>query len=407
MPFAWICANHRGKVRVGGRRDQLFMAILFNLRASRWHSGMPLIVEKTRPMTIERFIQLWTHRYHKYTHIAQAHLKGRRAAAHFRSVKSRLKKGQELIAIVRTEHFGDIVAAEPISRYVRQQHPDAHIVWFVKPAFAELVSHNPQVDEVFKEFCVTERRVLMEAKVFDRVYELQFRNNNHCPKCQVFVENPVALKRDINIYNYFDYGNLLEVFAQTGDLIPPKTAFPADDQPRLYLQPSHKAKVDGLGLPEKYIVMHCRSNYEPKDWPAARWEQLVRWLAEHYDYQLVEIGLESNLNISIPAYRNLCGQLSILETAEVIRRAFYFIGLDSGPSHLGNAGGTFGIILMGALNNFANYNPYSGRYGRQENAVLVRQAGLPCAQLPFEFVQEQVRLVLEKTAGKASPNVVL
>ena len=157
--------------------------------------------------------------------------------------------GRELIGIVRTEHFGDIVAAEPISRYVREQYPDAHIVWFVKPGFAELVSHNPNVDEVFKEFCVTERRVLLEGNVFDKVIELQFTNNNYCPKCQVFIDNPMALKRDINILNYFDYGNLLEVFAQTGDLIPPKAAFPADDQPRLYLQPSHQAKVDSLGLP--------------------------------------------------------------------------------------------------------------------------------------------------------------
>lgn len=352
-------------------------------------------------MTIERFIQLWTHRYHKYTHIFKAHLKGRRAAAHFRNVKGRLQKDQQLIGIVRTEHFGDIVAAEPISRYVRELYPKAYIVWFVKPVFHELVDHNPHVDEVVKEFCVTERKVLMESGVFDRVFELQFRNNNHCPQCQVFVENPVAIKRDINIYNYFDYGNLLEVFAQTGDLIPAQTAFPADDEPRLYLQPSHQKKADGLNLPKKYIVMHCRSNYEPKDWPAAKWEQLVEWLAERYDYQLVEIGLESNLNVKTDAYRNLCGQLSILETAEVIRRASFFIGLDSGPSHLGNATGTFGVILMGALNNFQNYNPYSGKYGRRENALFVKQPGLPCAQLPFDFVRDQVQSVLEKNTDNA------
>lgn len=47
---------------------------------------------KDSTMTIERFIQLWTHRYHKYTHIVKAHLKGRQARAHFRGVKRRLKK---------------------------------------------------------------------------------------------------------------------------------------------------------------------------------------------------------------------------------------------------------------------------------------------------------------------------
>ena len=345
-------------------------------------------------MTLDRFIQLWTHRYHKYTHIATAHLMGYKARQHFSKVKRTLKPGQELIGVVRTEHFGDIVAAEPISRYVRSQHPDAYIVWFVKPAFRELVAYNPAIDEVFPEFCATERHTLLTGNVFDKVIELQFRNNNECRKCQQFYENPVALRRNINIYNYFDYGNLLEVFAQTGDLIPEKAAFPADDQPRLYLQPSHFQKADSLQLPEKFIVIHCRSNYEPKDWPAAQWNKLVNWLAAHYDYQIVEVGMESNLTINNTAYRNLCGKLSILETAAVISRAEFFIGLDSGPSHLANATGVFGMILMGALNNFANYNPYSGGYGSQENALLIRQEGLPCSALSFEFVKDKVESVL-------------
>ncbi|WP_026630178.1 glycosyltransferase family 9 protein [Dyadobacter alkalitolerans] len=345
-------------------------------------------------MTLKSFIALWTHRYYKYTHIGKAHLLGYQAYLHFKGVKGKLKKGQKLIAIIRTEHFGDIVAAEPISRYVRSLHPDAHIVWFVKPSFSELVSHNPSIDEIFREFCVTQRKTLLDTGIFDEVIQLQFTNNNHCPKCQVFVDNPVATRRNINIYNYFNYGNLLQVFAQTGDLIPEKATFPADDKPKLYLQESHRQKVDSLNLKEPFIVLHCQSNYAPKDWPAEKWEQLVQWLADNYPYQIVEIGLKSNLNVSTKTYRNLCGQLSILETAEVIRRASYFIGLDSGPSHLGNASGTFGVILMGSLNDFPEYNPYSGGYGSQENAVFVRQKGLPCAQLSFDFVRDKVAGVI-------------
>ncbi|KAA0992541.1 glycosyltransferase family 9 protein [Dyadobacter aurulentus] len=349
-------------------------------------------------MTLERFIQLWTHRYHKYSHIFEARLLGYRARLHFQGVKRKLEKGRKLIAIVRTEHFGDIIAAEPISRYVRSLHPDAHIVWFVKPAFYELVAFNPAVDEVFKEFCVTQRQILMAGNVFDEVIELQFSNNNHCPKCQVFIDNPVAVQRDITIFNYFDYGNLLEVFAQTGSLIPARAKFPADDQPRLYLQESHRAKVDQLQLSGRFVVLHCQSNYKPKDWPSERWEMLVAWLAANYDYQIVEVGMKSSLQVDTKAYHNLCGQLSILETAEVIRRAQFFIGLDSGPSHLANATGTFGMILMGALNNFLNYNPYSGTYGRQENVVLVRQPELPCCDLTFDFVKEKVQEVLDKSS---------
>ena len=357
-------------------------------------------------MKLERFTQLWTHRYHKYSHILKAKLLGYQAGLHFKSVKSKLKQGQKLVAVIRTEHFGDIVAAEPISRYVRALHPDAYIVWFVKPAFHELVDFNPAIDEVHQEFCVTQREVLLKTGVFDKVIELQFKNNNNCPKCQIFVENPVAERRNINIHNYLDYGNLLDVFAQSGDLIPEKTAFPADDQPRLYLQNTHSEKADSLGLTKKFIVIHCQSNYAPKDWPAQHWEKLVEWLADQYNYKIVEIGLKSNLDVKTGAYRNLCGQLSILETAEVIRRADFFIGLDSGPSHLGNATGTFGIILMGSLNNFPHYNPYSGSYGRQENALFIRQEGLPCSALSFEFVREKVASALNNRKAEKQKNAL-
>jgi heptosyltransferase-3 len=382
--------------------NQLFKAILLScvLRIqAELHS--PHILEKTYQMTLERFIQLWTHRYHKYSHIFKARLLGYQARSHFASVKRKLSKGQKLIAIIRTEHFGDIIAAEPISRHVRSIYPDAYIVWFVKPVFHELVDFNPAVNEVFQEFCVTQREVLLQGNVFDEVFQLQFRNNNHCDKCQVFIENPVAQQRHIDIFTYFNFGNLLEVFAKTAGLISEKAAFPSDDQPKLYLQDSHIQKADSLLLPDKFIVLHCRSNYAPKDWPADRWEQLIAWLTEKYNYQIIEVGSASNLNVNTKSYRNLCGQLSILETAEVIRRADYFIGLDSGPSHLGNATGTFGVILMGSLNNFPDYNPYSGGYGRQENAVFVRRKGSPCAELSFEFVREQVEIALGTTERKA------
>ncbi len=344
-------------------------------------------------MNTEAFVALWTHRYHKYTHIAEAHVRAYRARLYFKALSRRL--GKPLVAVIRTEHFGDIVAAEPLSREIRQRHPGAHIVWFVKPVFAELLTTNPNVDETFSEFCVTQRRLLLESGVFTAVHDMQFwSNNNRCMVCEVFVDNPVALAKGIDVYNYLEFGNLLEVYAQLAEL-----PLPADDQPRLYLQDRHRHKVDALELPENFIVIHCQSNYAPKDWPAERWNILVDVLTEKYGYDVVEIGLKSNLTVTNPRYRSLCGQLSILETAEVIGRAGYFIGLDSGPAHLANATGVFGFILMGALNNFSSYNVYSGTYGRGEDCVLVRREGAPCADLSVAEVLAAIEPVLAGTVS--------
>lgn len=381
------------KVSFGKRCNQLFELFLLSCAACRHLVQEP---GKNIKMTIDRFRQLWTHRYHKYSHIFKAFLIGYLSWFHFALVKLRLKKGQQLVAIIRTEHFGDIVAAEPISRYVRSLYPNAHVVWFVKGVFQELVQNNPNINEVHQEFCVTERKVLLQTGVFDEVLELQFRNNNHCLKCQTFTDNPVAMRRGIDVFTYLNFGNLLEIFAKTSGLIPVDQSFPGDDQPVLYLQESHRARVDALNLQRPYVVLHTQSNYAPKDWPKEKWEKLIDWLSKSYDYEIIEIGLKSDVVVRTPVYRNLCGQLSILETAEVIRRADYFIGLDSGPSHLANAVGTKGIILMGALNNFSTYNPYSGSYGRQERVALVREAGVPCAQMSLEFVIAEVQNMLDQ-----------
>jgi heptosyltransferase III len=107
---------------------------------------------------------------------------------------------------------------------------------------------------------------------------------------------------------------------------------------------------------------------------------------QNVDFQIVEIGLDSNLGLEIEGYHNFCGQFSLLETAEIIKRADYFIGIDSGPAHFANAVGTFGFLLFGKLINFENYMPYSGKYQSLENAKFIVSQGKPCSELPYDIV---------------------
>jgi heptosyltransferase-3 len=76
----------------------------------------------------------------------------------------------------------------------------------------------------------------------------------------------------------------------------------------------------------------------------------------------------------------------MLETAEVIKRADLFIGIDSGPAHLANAVGTPGVIILGSFENFSRYTPYSGGYATGGNADLVRAPHGPAANVPVEAV---------------------
>ena len=76
-----------------------------------------------------------------------------------------------------------------------------------------------------------------------------------------------------------------------------------------------------------------------------------------------------------------------METAEVIRRADLFIGIDSGPAHLANAVGTPGVILLGAYGGFRSYLPYSGGYATGMAADIIRADG-PAADVPAAAVYD-------------------
>jgi ADP-heptose:LPS heptosyltransferase len=306
-----------------------------------------------------------------------------------RSVKKEAPD-RKFIVINLIEHFGDIVACEPVARYVKYRHPDAYLVWMVRRPYRELVLHNSAIDQVFVLSCFTEWIYIAASGLFDEIIDLHPRNRE-CPICLKPLQKASG-NHEITIENYFNYGNLLAAFCQSAGI-------PIiDDKPKLYLPNTTVEHINNLKLPENFLVIHCTSNEEAKDWPAINWQQLVKMIINDLDLTVIEIGLLSSLDINSDRYVNLCGQLSLLETAEVIRRAKLFIGIDSGPAHLANAAGTFGIILLGEYRIFKCYMPYSGSYESGENAKILFNDG-PAADIPVNRVYDAISEYLHQVNG--------
>jgi len=334
---------------------------------------------------MQKFIALWQHRYRKYTHLFKVYLHFFKVYFKILLLKVRFSGKRKVVGIILTQQFGDIVAGEPITRQIREKHPNGHILWIVKPAFRELLENNPSLDGIIEEFCANQRRLIINSGIFDILYNLQFRNNSYCPVCNVYVENPVADAKDITIQNYYFQGNLLTVQQKIAGL-------PLDDlSPNLFITDAHRAKVDSLNLPDKYLIVHCQSAQNSRNWDSTKWEELINYLIDRTDYYIVEIGLSSDLNILDKRFINLCGKLNLLETGEVIRRAHLFIGIDSGPAHLANAVGTYGIIMIGKLENFINHIPYSGKYKSGENALILRNTEGPSSEIPVQDLIKAIR----------------
>ena len=357
-------------------------------------NNLSTTINKIEIDTMNRLIE-WKHEIkHKYLDILQNDFselkKMNRKKSHrknFLNLLDGIKKGElqkTFIAIGLIEHFGDIVACEPVSRYLRNEYPSAYILWAVKEPYKELIDNNPYIDETLIVNCLTEWITLSDSGIFNKVIDLHV-NNRICSVCKI----PLQKKNgnvDINVHNYYNYGSLLKSFCEGADL--PLL----DDTPRVYIPETVIQTVDALDLPEIYITFHCLSNEVSRDWQNSRWVALAETIYRNFNIPIIEVGsvstlIDSNQNFS---QINLCGKLSLLETAEVIRRSTLFVGVDSGPAHIANAVGTFGIVLLGHYRAFKHYLPFSGDYANGVNAKLIYNEFGPASDIPVDDVVNAV-----------------
>ena len=93
---------------------------------------------------------------------------------------------------------------------------------------------------------------------------------------------------------------------------------------------------------------------------------------------------------------DLVNRTSLLETAEVIRRARFYIGIDSGPAHLANAVKTPGIVLLGRIGYFRQYTPFTGFYASHAPQVrLLRNLTGLVSEVPLDEVIAATRYLAD------------
>lgn len=298
------------------------------------------------------------------------------------------------ILIGLIEHIGDVVACEPVSRYLRNKYPNAHLAWAIRGTYRELIDTNPHIDETITLECLTEWIKLCKHGGFDEIMDLHI-NLRICPDCGV----PLIKERGnpfVSIYEWLDYGALLEAFSQGAGL--PKLSA----HPLVYLGDKHRKAVDALDLPPQYCVIHRVSNDPKKDWREEGWQTLVGFITKSLNLPVVEVGANKGDDSSPlgDSVINLINRTSLLETAEVVKRARFFIGVDSGPAHFANAVRTPGIVILGRLALFRQYTPFTGFYASNVPQVrIVRNPIGPANELSSEEVLEAIRYLARVLAG--------
>ena len=127
--------------------------------------------------------------------------------------------------------------------------------------------------------------------------------------------------------------------------------FDADPVPRLSLAAAAGHAQSGGG---RCVALHPGSGSERKNWPEAKWADLLQHLVDSSSLDLLLMGGEAEgerlqrLAAALPPARLRVAQsLPLADLARCLARCAAFIGHDSGISHLAAAVGLPGLVLWG------------------------------------------------------------
>ena len=264
--------------------------------------------------------------------------------------------------LILTEHLGDVVACSGLPEYLVQNN-NKQIRWIVNENYSIILENNPYVDEIYKiqnlGVWVYADRVLFFLRIKqNQIFNCHFSSR----KCQITKLSLRQRNYDlINADNYYNFGNLVQVFSQVGGLgvinVPPK----------LYLELSTFENKY-----YNYVVIHSSSNEESRNWTSTAWNALANHLLLSTDLNIVEIGFTKNINSSSNRYFDLTGKQNILDVYTLIENSNSFVGIDSSFAHFANALKKKSKIFLGRYRDFDSYMPYSGYFQQNENNIVFR-----------------------------------
>jgi heptosyltransferase-3 len=306
-------------------------------------------------------------------------------------------KAKGTILVIRGGAIGDFILTLPVLAALRDRFPDTRLELLAYPNVGPLACRAGLVDD----FRPIESRSM--AMFFARGGDLPGELVDFFGRCSVVVSylydpdeifrtnvercSPGQFIQGPHRPNETENVHATEVFLKPLERL---AIFDADGQPRLNLR-------DSATESENLIALHPGSGSENKNWPEARWAELVETIVSQRGERVLLVGGEAEgerltrLGRMVPRDRlEIARQLPLVELAEKVKFARAFVGHDSGITHLAAALGVPGVALW-AESKAAIWRPKSDRMRMVESAGAI-------SRLRLETVFHELETVLGKGA---------
>ena len=302
------------------------------------------------------------------------------------------------ILIIQTAFIGDVILTLPLVKVLKDNYENCKVDFLCIPHTSNLLENNPNIkDVIVYDKKGTDKGVKNLFKIIKTIrrenYDViltphrSFRSAiisffSNCKKTVSFDKSSMS----------FLYSDRVEYLERSHEIIrnlkllePLGIHETEIIKPDLFPCEKDKQVVDGFlkqfGIlaEDNFVAVAPGSVWYTKRFPEEKYIMLLDYLVKKdvkiiligakEDFELCERILNSSINKNV---YNLAGKLSLLQSAELIKRGKLLITNDSAPLHIANSVGTSVIAIFGATVPAFGFYPYG------ESDVVFEINGLDC-----------------------------
>lgn len=274
-------------------------------------------------------------------------------------------------------NLGDVVLTTSALALIKKNFPQVKITMLVKPVVADAVIDNPVVDDVIvldyraKENSLKKMRELVK-EIRRRKFDLAISFDRKlrpalitffagiprrvCPS-KVFDDNKsrvtllytdvIEISHDLNkTLQAETYQEIVRKFFGIDGHETPK--FPKKNSPVA------EKLLNRLPQAEFKIALCVKGTFPLKTWSKEYFAEVVRELGKNYDAAFFIVGAPSDKAYADEVIaeigggvENFCGETSLIDLAELFRRADLFITVDTGATHIAATAGVKMVAIYG------------------------------------------------------------
>lgn len=292
------------------------------------------------------------------------------------------------ILIIHTAFIGDIVLSTPLIKKLKDAYPKAEITYLTTPVGASILRNNPHISHIIEYDKRGEHKGLVGLWAIGKKLRIEAYNIVITPH-RYFRSSfltwltgaPVRRGYD-NAAGKFFYTEKIHYDKNKHEVEKLLSFVKKDEKKRYEIEvfpgTFEKERADEIfkNINKKIVVIAPGSKWFTKRWPTEYFREVIKKLEKREDTVVVVVGGKEERLLNIPLAEksiDLRGMTTLLELAEVIKRAAVILTNDSSPIHIASAFLNVRIIaIFGPTTKDLGFFPWS------KNSEVLQVEDLEC-----------------------------